>query len=365
MSIDLRARLTLAGLVASLALAACAGGGPGAATPLSQAQRPAPPAALNPAPAQAPITTPNPLAGVAGIVDPANRGWPRQVDVINGRVTITKKPLRIVTISLGHDEITLSLVPRERVVAVGAPTKDRLYSNIAELVQDKPTVTREPERIISFQPDIVVTAFYQAELTQALAKLGIPVVQTGLQNDPAGRINDIRLLGYIYGEEERAEAVAREAQRRLERVTSFVRKLPQDRRPRVLALTSYTDKIYTAGASSTEGGIILAAGGRNAAEEAGLDGNPTIGLEGLIAMAPELIVVPQTRESAEPFIQRLLRDPALAEVPAVKGRRVFHMDSRFFTTLSFWNIRGVEELAKLLWPEEFGRVEFPAFEYPG
>jgi iron complex transport system substrate-binding protein len=357
MGIYLRARLTLAGLVAGLALAACAGGGSGAGTPLSEAQRPAP--------AQAPIATPNPLAGVAGIVDPANRGWPRQVDVLNGRVTITKKPLRIVTVSLGHDEITLSLVPRERVVAAGAATKDRLYSNIVELVRDMPTVTRDPERIISFQPDIVVTAFYQTELTQALAKLGIPIVQTGLQNDPAGRIDDIRLLGYIYGEEERAEGMAQQAQRRLGRVTAFVQKVPRSQRPRVLSLNSYGDRLYTAGGNSTEGGIILAAGGRNAAEEAGLEGNPTISLESISAMAPDLIVVPQTRESAEPFIQRLLNEPALAEVPAVKGRRVFHGESSFFTTLSFWNIRGVEELAKLLWPEEFGRVEFPAFEYPG
>ena len=338
-------------------LAACAGGETApAATP--QGGEPAQPAAR----AEAPSLPPNPLAGVAGIVDPTNHGWPRQVEVLNGLVTIPRKPERIVTVSLGHDEITLGLVPPERMVAVGRPTKDYSYSNVAALVQEKPTVSREPERVISFNPDIVVVSkFTKTELVEALERVGILVIQTGLQNDPAGRINDIRLLGYIYGEEERAEVVAREVEERLHRITSFAEPRRQADRTRVLSLTSYSDKIYTSGSSSTEGGIILAAGGRNAAAEAGLTRNPTISLEGIISMAPELIIIPQTKESAEPFIKRLLSDPALAEVPAIQNRRLFHVPSRYFTTLSFWNVRGVEELAKLLWPQEFGDVEFAPF----
>ena len=70
--------------------------------------------------APSPTPTPGPsLEGVPGIVDPVNMGWPRQVEGLNGIITIPAKPQRIITASIGHDEMTLALVPSERLVAVG------------------------------------------------------------------------------------------------------------------------------------------------------------------------------------------------------------------------------------------------------
>ena len=86
-----------------------------------------------PAPTPVPTAQPEPTAtpepavnyfeGVPGIVDPANFGWPREVEGVNGIVSIPTKPLRIITASVGHDEITLALVPKERLVGVGSSTK--------------------------------------------------------------------------------------------------------------------------------------------------------------------------------------------------------------------------------------------------
>ena len=343
----IRLRFAIFPVAAALLLAACAGQAAPAAPPRDSAQ---------PQPAA------SGLADVSGIVDPANLGWPRQVEVLNGLVTIPRKPQRILTLSLGHDEITLSLVPADLVVAVGEPTKLPIYSNVAHLVQDKPLVVREPEVIIAYDPDIVVVSkFAKPEFVQAIESVGIPVVQTGLKDDPAGRIDDIRLMGYVYGEEDRAEVVAAHVAERLKRITSIAAGVSDSQRPRVLSLTSYSGQIYAGGADSTEGGIIRASGGRNAAAEAGLTLNPIISLESVIAMQPDVIIVPQTIDSATPFIEELLSDPVLAAVPAVKERRVYHVPSRFFTTLSFWNVRGVEVLAALLWPEQLGAVDFPPF----
>ena len=70
---------------------------------------------------------------VRGIVDPTNFGWPRKVEGLNGLVTIPSKPQRIITASIGHDEMTLALVPRDRLVGVGGVTKNATYSNVASL----------------------------------------------------------------------------------------------------------------------------------------------------------------------------------------------------------------------------------------
>ena len=100
--------------------------------------------------------------------------------------------------------------------------------------------------------------------------------------------------------------------------------------------------------------MILAAGAVNAVAEHGIEGNQTIGLESVIAMAPEIIIIPQPAAfGGDDFRQSLLDDEALAEVPAIQNEAVYVVESKHFTTLSHWNIRGAEDLARLLWPDEF------------
>ena len=304
-----------------------------------------------------PTATPIPLAsefeGVPGIIDPANFDWPRQVEGLNGMVTIPSKPSRVITASVGHDEIAVSLIPLTRLVGVGDATKNTTFSNVAHLVQDIPTITRDPETIIALSPDVVVTSpFFAAEGVDALSRLGIPVVQTDLVQGPEERIENILLMGYILGEEQRAIEFAAEVAERYDSLVAVTG--IADPKPRVLALTQYADTIWTAGDGSTEGGIIAASGGINAAEEAGIMGNFTTTLEGVIAMAPDVVIIPQPAEfGAGEFRQSLLDNAALAEVPAIKNDQVHVVESKHFTTLSHWNILGMEALARILWPDLF------------
>ena len=111
------------------------------------------------------------LEGIPGIVDPANSGWPREVEGLNGLVSIAAKPARIHTVSLGHDEVTYALVPAERVVAVGTYTQLPEYSNVAALAQQVVGIGRDPEQIVAQTPDIVIASPYtKKDLIQALEK---------------------------------------------------------------------------------------------------------------------------------------------------------------------------------------------------
>ena len=325
----------------------------------TEAPTPTRAAASTPTPAGTPEPTPTPapaarsLEGVPGIVDATNSGWPREVEGLNGIVSIPAKPVRIITASVGHDEMTLALVPNERLVAVGGATKNETYSNVASLVQEKAEISRDPELIIAQSPDVIVTSpFFPIELVEALQRAGIPVIQTELEQGPEARINAILLMGYIYGEEERAFAFADEVQARYDALVDVTS--VKEPKPRVLALTQYSDTLWVAGGSSTEGGVITVAGGLNAAEDAGITSNQTTSLEGVIAMAPDIIIIPQpVAFGAEEFRQSLLETEALAELPAIKNGAVFIVESRHFTTLSYWNIRGAEDLARMLWPDDF------------
>ena len=301
------------------------------------------------------------LEGVRGIVDPSNTGWPREVEGLNGIVSIPAKPMRIITASVGHDEMTLALVPNDRLVAVGSATKNFTYSNVATFVQEKPEISRDPEVIIAQSPDVVVTSpFFPVDVIDALQRAGIPVIQTDLIQGPEERINSILLMGYIFGEEQRAFEFADEVQARYESLIAVTS--AKSPRPSVLALTQYSDTLWVAGGDSTEGGVIVAAGGVNAAEVAGVQGNQTTSLEGVIAMAPEIIIIAQPLEfGAEEFLQSLMEHEALAEVPAVKNGAVHIVESKHFTTLSYWNIRGAEDLARMLWPDDFSEPPAESF----
>jgi iron complex transport system substrate-binding protein len=313
-----------------------------------------------------PTAASNPFASVPAIVNPNNLGWPREVKSSNGNtVTIKAKPERIIALSVGHDEIALALVPASRLVAVSSSTKNAAFSNVADLVKGAATISREPEAILAQRPDVMFSSsLLPATIVEAVSKAGIPVVQTELKNDHQGRINQILLAGYIFGEERRAQELAREVDQRFNAVQAIVKSKVASARRRVGSYTLFSDKLYTAGKNSTEGSIIESAGGINVAAEAGLERNPVINYEAVITMRPEIIIIAQPPDSGEPFRKALLANPVIADVPAVKNGKIYLVDSLLFTTLSHYNVRGVEELAKLLWPSDFAGKEFPPFSKP-
>ncbi len=320
------------------------------------------------APTATPTATPDPLAvfsGVAGVVDPSNFGWPRLVEGMNGETSIEALPARVLTTSLGHDEMLFALVSKDRIASTTAPTQMADYSNIAAEAEGMPTITADPEVILAQSPDLVIAGpFTSPELVDALERVGVPVLQTELHNEPEGRLADVLLMGYALGAEDRALELVAEIRARDDALRSVTGAKPDSERPRVLALAEWAGTIYTAGAGATEDSVIEAAGGINAAAEAGLEHNPVTNLEGIITMAPDVIVVTQTEETGQPFIDSLKENEAMSGVPAIRDGRVYLGEPKLYTTLSFWNVRGAEELASLLWPEDFAEAEFGPFSFP-
>lgn len=322
--------------------------------------------APNSTPVASPTAAPaeNPFAGVPGIVDAENDGWPREVEGLNGRVSIVAKPERIHTMSVGLDEITIGLVPVSRMVAVGSATKNPDSSSLSHVVQGLPTVAREPEAIASVDPDLVIASPTQKpDIIAAIERLEIPVIQLDLDPTPEGRIATILLLGYIYGEEERAVQLAEEAQKRYDAVVDVTSQFREGDRPVVVSTTKYAT-INISGAGTTFEGIIVAAGGINGGTKAGIDGNQQSSLEGIVAANPGVIILPMAADVGEAFKAEILSSAAMANTPAVRDNRVYVVPPPLYTTNSFANVRAVEHLAHILWPDEFPAEETPQFTLP-
>ena len=342
-------------------------------TPMATAEpTPAPTATAVPTPTSVPTVTATPIPAptaipypaVSGIVDVSNMDWPREVETSDGQVRLEGPPQRILSYSLGHDEILLALVDKERFAAVGPFTGDPAYSNVSEYAAGMPSYEKGVESVLAANPDLVVVSKYtDADIVSLIEEAGVPVVRPALENSAEGNIPTILLMGYMLGVEDRALELVAEIEERLNRVTDRVPPVGSSERPAVISMTRYSDSLYVAGEGTTEGGIIETAGGVNAGARDGLSGHQTVSFESIAAMDPQVILITQPLEfGAEELRDDLLAHPALAGVQAVSDGAVTVVDSRKYTTLSHWNVRGIEETALLLYPDIFSGIEFADFE---
>ena len=326
----------------------------------------APTSTAVPEPTATPVPTPTavPYPSVAGIVDASNLGWPREIETPDGVIEIENPPQRILSYSLGHDEMVLALVTTDRIAAVGKYTANPAYSNIADFAAGLPVYEKGVENVLAAGPDLVIVSKYtDADIVDLIEEAGVTVIRPALESSAKGNVPNILLIGYMLGVEERALQLAAEIEDRLSTVAERVPPVGDDSRPVVLALTNYSDKIYAAGGGTTESGIIVTGGGVNAAAEGGLSAHQEISIESIAAMNPDVILVTQPPDfGGIEFRDALLSNAALVGVPAVVNDMVHLVDSRRFTTLSHWNVRGIEDMALLLYPDLFSDVEFTDFE---
>lgn len=298
---------------------------------------------------------------IPGIVDPTNFGWPRQIESSEGVVTIEAPVKNAHMLSLGHAEIMLALVGPKPLSATYSFYSDPQISNITDQITDIPVIGFDPEEVVALEPDFaIVSRFTDADLVAILKEAGIPVIRTSLENSTEGNIPNILLMAYAFGAEQRGLQLADEIQTRLQYIQETIQNENPDK-PLVLS-TAFYDSIWVAGTDSTENGIIIAAGGTNAATKAGIESHQQVSIESIVAMNPDIIIITQPQESAIKYANMLKNEPAMQNVPAVKNNYIFTVPPNYFTTLSHWNIRGIETLATILYPQIFSENQFEDFQ---
>ena len=298
------------------------------------------------------------FADVPGIVDPSNFDWPRSIETSEGVITLESPPERVHSLSLGHSEILAALVDFDRLAAVYSFFVDEEQSNIAVLSAEATLIGFAPEEVVALEPEVIIASRFTNADTVALMKgANIPVARTSLENSALGNVPNILLIGYMIGAEVEAIELADEIERRMRVIADA---LPDGEKPRVLSVSKWTSA-FAAGSGTTEGGIIEQSGGINAAADSGIEGHQQVSIESIAAINPDVIIVPQPLEGANTFIEELTSSLALAEVPAVRDGQIFYVLPRYYTTLSHWNVRGVEELAAMLYPSAFEGVVFEEF----
>ena len=205
------------------------------------------------------------------------------------------------------------------------------------------------EEIISVEPDLVLIASYSnAASVEILLATGIPLVRITHYNSHQDLRRNIRMLSQVLGVQIKGEKWISDMDQKIEFVRKRVKGQPK---PRVL--------YYSLGGLTRAPGTLMDesiryAGGKNVLVETGMTGYTSISKELAISLLPDVILLDDRmlKDQGEGRKQ-LLDDPAWADVPAIKNKRIYSERNPLLLSITPARVGALEQLARWLHPTVF------------
>ena len=276
-------------------------------------------------------TTP-PAAGVA-----ESDGFPLTVtDDEGAEVTLDTQPERIVTFAPSHTEIVFELGLGDRLVGVSGPF-DNHPPQAASIqpVAGRSGVEPNLEKVVSLEPDILLTAFIGGEWKERLRELGIPVF-TSLAASFEDTVADIETIGRLLGADEEATRLAED----IEADAASVEASIEESEP-VSCFLDLSD-LFTVGPGSLEYDLLERAGCDPITATAD-DPYPQWSLEQLLRDDPDVYLVAEGVP-----VERVSAQEGIRELAAVREGRIHEVNADLISRPGPRVAKGIEELAELL-----------------
>jgi iron complex transport system substrate-binding protein len=223
----------------------------------------------------------------------------------------------VVSINLCADQLVMLLADPQQILALSSLSRDEAGSYYLDQARSHPQVRPRTEDILPFAPDIILTGPYTSRYTLALLEeLGLKVESLDIAESIDAMLENVRLVGALLGQQDRAEAQISAVRYALERIDSRVAALSAQLRGGNVDLPRaaiYDANGYTAGPRSLRGELLERAGWRNAAAERNIDTYGVLQLEDMIRLAPQALIESPYSAGAYSRGQRLVRHPALRQ----------------------------------------------------
>ncbi|MGW8783955.1 ABC transporter substrate-binding protein [Streptomyces sp. NPDC055796] len=258
-------------------------------------------------------------------------GFPYTVTNCGVSSTYQAPPRRAVTMNQHATEILLALGLQDRMAATAylddavLPAYRPAYDKIKVLAKEYPS----KEVLLGADPDFVyggyASAFDKAQGRdrEGLAKAGINS-RLSVEYCSTGPVGieqlktEITEVARTFGVPERGARLIEDEQRRIDAVTARVK---DKARPAVFVYDSGEGTAFTSGGGGIGNEIVSLAGGTNSFADL-KDTFGDVSWEKVIERRPEVVLIyDYGGTTVEAKKQRLLNDPALAEVPAIKNKR--------------------------------------------
>ena len=227
------------------------------------------------------------VAGASG--GPAVSGqFPVTVVASSGKVIVTKRPTRIVSLSPTATETLFAIGAGSQVVAVDDQSDFPKSAPKTALSGFTPNV----EAIAAYRPDLVVIVYDPKGLSDALGRLGITVLHQDGAKSFKGAFQQIRQLGKVTGRDGRAVKLVAGMKTKIGAIVADARKgrhglsVYHELDPTLFSATSKTfiGQVYTA---------LDLENIADAADSAGF-GYPQLSAEYVVSSSPDIIVLADT-----------------------------------------------------------------------
>jgi len=218
------------------------------------------------------------------------------------------------------------------------------------ILNEKNLIESNPDLIIS-QETCEVCAAYTNQVNKALQILEKkPKLYSMDPHNLNEIINSVTELGKILGEETKAKEIIDSLEKRIQNV----RKLQNNKSPKVLAI-EWIEPFFTAGHWIPE--MIQIAGGTNMISKIG-EHSRRLEFQEIIKSDPDIIIMMpcgfDTKRTISEYNNILKENKKWNSLKAVKNNQIFAVDANsFFSKPSIRTIEGLEILGKIIQPEKF------------
>ena len=271
----------------------------------------------------------------------------------------TEKPKRIVSYSISTDEILLALVEPQRIIALSRLVDDPGVSSIVKEAKQIPNRVQgnSMEGVLAFKPDLVIIPdFHPPEMLQSARELGLKVYIYKTPSDIKGVKRSIRQIAALTGEKEKGEAVIAKMEARIQQVQQRLANIPASQRKRVIQLRS-EGAFYAP--DNSFGDVCRHAGVSDATLELKYPSAMEITQEKVVELNPDIIFVPDWdydgKHNPDGEKRKILNNPSYRGMKAVQQGKVYTISGALVLTVSQYIADAVEEVAKMSYPEVFGK----------
>jgi iron complex transport system substrate-binding protein len=216
---------------------------------------------------------------------------------------------RVISLNLCTDQLLVALAPPERILGV-SPYGRR---------EGLPMLSGTAEEAIMLRPDLVVAGLRDRRITQEMIRRqGLRIETFDIVGSLAEARAQLLRMGKLLGAEDRAGAMVALLDAARERLRQAAAGAPGQAGP--LSILPYSRRGWVEGSDGLVGEILREAGLTSAAGEAGLRGGGFIGLEALVRLRPDALLLTDGGTLAEGGISAedqgsaLLLHPALARL---------------------------------------------------
>jgi iron complex transport system substrate-binding protein len=244
--------------------------------------------------------------------------FPVTIKAANGRVTIPRRPTRIVSLSPTATENLFAVGAGRQVIAVDALSNYPKRAPRTKLSGFTPNA----EAIAKYKPDLVLL-HTGGKIVQQLRQLRIRVIQLPAAQNLAHAYTEIVQIGRATGHPQEARRLVRSMKSRIAAAVASAR-------PSASRLSVYhelTTDYYSATSQTFIGAVYKLFGLRNIADGADGSGSgyPKLAGEYIIAANPDLIVLADSKCCGQSHATVAAR-PGWSTIKAVRTRRVIRAD---------------------------------------